>query len=71
MTYRVGIGEGMRRLGFEPREPHITCDGCGLVKNITSGRMGPPRWFLDGKAVPGWKLVREGEKRCDYCPVCR
>lgn len=72
MSYHCGIGSGMQAIGYEPRDAHIECDNCGLVRNIVKpGRMGPPAWFLDGKAAPGWKLVRTGETRADYCPRCK
>lgn len=69
MSYRVGVGVGMRRLGFEPA---IICDGCGLVRNILSGRrMVPPAWFFDGKAPPGWARKYDEGRRRDLCPECR
>jgi hypothetical protein len=72
MTYRCGIGPGMERLGLEPRDPHIVCDGCGLVRAVT-GRGGvPAAWFLADRAAPGWKLVRHAdETQTDYCPRCK
>jgi hypothetical protein len=70
VTYRCGISG----FGVE-RPPTITCDGCGVRVEIRSL---PPKWFLDGKAKPGWKLVRHEEKpgggfrmRSDYCPECK
>ena len=74
MSYRVGIGFGMASLGFQPCDPAIICDGCGLVRPIvSSGRMGPPAWFLDGKAPPKWKQgkrIPDGDRQ-DFCPRCK
>lgn len=68
MSYRCGIGEGMRRLGYEPGEPTIICDGCGRTFTVTF----PPVWFLDGKPPRGWRGLRmaDGSKRWDLCPRC-
>lgn len=70
MAYRAGLGfPGHERL------PSITCDGCGVVLTIVSNP--PPKWFLDGRAKPGWLLVRHEERegrvrmRSDYCPTCK
>lgn len=74
MTYHVGIGLGMASIGIRPCEPHISCDGCGLVYNIRTDRI-PPLWFLDGKAPRGWKQIRTSTadivSRRDYCPRCK
>lgn len=72
MTYHCGIGGGMRALGFEPREPHITCDGCGLVRYVHSARSyGPQAWFLKGRPAPGWSGGRRPDHtREDWCPRC-
>lgn len=71
MSYQIGIGGGMERLGFSPRDPAIVCDGCGMVRRVVGPRsMGPPKWFLDSKPPPGWKGERSGDKRFDYCPQC-
>lgn len=75
MGYRCGIGPGMRRIGAEPREPHIVCDGCGrerLVINPNSRNFMPPKWFLVNRAAPGWRMLRvhTEEKRWDLCPKC-
>lgn len=57
------------------RLPSITCDGCGVVLTIVSNP--PPKWFLDGRAKPGWQLLRHEERdgrvrmRSDYCPACK
>lgn len=70
MTYHCGIGAG---LGALAREPQITCDGCGVRIYIDGF---PPRWFLNGKAKPGWSLVRKERddgsiERDDRCSKCR
>lgn len=72
MSYRAGIGPALaNRLGVEPGGPRITCDGCGLVLNIREDRP-PPSWFLNGRAAPGWKLVKQADgSRTDLCPRCR
>lgn len=71
MTYRCGIGVSAARLiGVEPDDPRVTCDGCGLVLRISVDRP-PPAWLLDGRAPPGWRLVRGDENRRDYCPRCK
>jgi hypothetical protein len=74
MSYRAGIGGGMARLGFEPRDPHIVRDGCGMVRRL-DGRTSwaPPAWFLNGKPPPGWGGTRsaDGTARTDYCPRCK
>ncbi len=74
MSYRVGVGGGMAALGFQPRDPAIICDGCGLVRPVVApGRMGPPAWFLDDKAPPKWKQWKrlEDGQRLDFCPRCK
>ncbi len=67
MTYYAGIC-----FGPSPSNPRVECDGCGLVKNINTP---PPAWFLDGKAVPGWRMKRTesetGVVRRDYCATCK
>jgi len=76
VTYQAGIGPGIafrdsdgvvRRV--RPHGPRIFCDGCKIVWHISPDR--PPAWFLNGKAPPRWKLVREGDKRTDLCPRCK
>lgn len=71
MSYECGIGGGMRRIGFEPREPAIRCDGCGITVAIANRTSFAPKWFLDGKAPKGWKRIDDCGKRRDYCPRCR
>lgn len=70
MSYRAGVGPGLQKLGFEPGPPRITCDSCGLRWNLKEDRR-PPAWFLNGKAPPGWRLSRNGDKRTDLCPRCK
>lgn len=71
MSYRCGIDDTLAKLmGEEPGGPRITCDDCGLRLNIREDRP-PPAWFLDGKAAPGWKLTRDGDRRDDRCPRCK
>jgi hypothetical protein len=76
MSYRAGMDVRTARfLRQEPGEPRIVCDGCGLVRNITTGSKAPPAWFLDGKAPPGWRRSRPdgllGGLRQDWCPTCK
>ena len=71
MTYHCGLDFPGRH-----EEPRITCDGCGLVRDVKKPSGLPFAWFLDGKAAPGWKLVRidldDGTLvRRDHCPRCR
>jgi len=71
MSYRAGVGPGLRYLGVEPGPPHITCDGCGLRINLPEDRR-PPAWFLNGKAAPGWSVKRHDDgRRTDMCVACR
>lgn len=65
----------MAHLGIEPGEAHVNCDGCGMIKPVvspTSNNLMPPKWFVAGKAPPGWRGVRmhDGSKRWDLCPRC-
>jgi hypothetical protein len=73
MSYHCGIGEGMRRIGIGPCEPHIRCDGCGATRSVTGrGACGAAAWFLAGRAAPGWaKRTGEDGKRIDLCPRCK
>jgi hypothetical protein len=71
MTYRPGISPAVARmLGEQARGPGVICDGCGIVRRIHADRP-PPAWFLDGKAAPGWRMTRDGDKRDDRCPRCK
>ena len=82
MTYHVGVGPGMRKLGLEEGPPHFTCDECGAKRDVKPrGAAGAPQWFLDGKAPPGWVLSYGGRlnedgshdltERRDICPRCK
>lgn len=70
MTYRCGIAPNMALLGFTPGPPQIRCDepGCSAKVVLRDDRP-PPAWFLDGKAPPRWRIVRDGDTRHDYCPL--
>jgi hypothetical protein len=74
VTYYAG-SSGLAPIGIANSNPRIECDGCGLVLNIATGWRAPPKWFLDGKAVPGWKMVRRetpnAVERRDWCPKCK
>lgn len=69
MSYHCGIGPGLP--GLEPRQPHVTCDGCGRIVECMRRNGMPTRWFWDNKAAPGWKLVRGKDSRKDYCERCK
>lgn len=71
MSYRAGVGEGLRALGFTPGPPHVRCDGCGAVQLATRRDGLPYVWLMRGKGPPKWLLVEAGETRRDYCPGCR
>jgi hypothetical protein len=74
MTYHIGIGASLAAaFGRTAQEPHITCDGCGLVRSVFRARGvgAPAAWFLDGKAPPGWRLINCKDGRSDYCPRCK
>ena len=75
MTYHAGIGPGFERIGLPipPREPHVTCDGCGIAELAVTRTGGPKAWLLAKKAPPGWKLVRVEEpfSRKDWCQKCK
>lgn len=72
MAYRAGIAPNMVALGLEPGPPHVICDGCGVVHGCERRDGMPYRWFLDGKAPPGWaKRYDDHGKRWDYCRACR
>lgn len=74
MSYRCGIGEGMRALGWVPGPPRMWCDGCGVTCQMLKRNGMPYQWFLALKAKPGWKKVwpnGEGMSSRDYCPACK
>jgi hypothetical protein len=75
VSYRCGVGPLLAKLcGLPgPQEPHIICDGCGLVRSVYRSRnwYGPAAWFLAGRHAPGWTGGRnEDGTRTDYCPAC-
>ena len=75
MSYRCGIGAGLWAYGLEPGPPRIMCDTCGFKLVIRGDRL-PPKWLLDNRAAPRWKLVRTEDAnghvtRVDTCPTCR
>ena len=65
----------MEHLGIESGPPRITCDGCGRRIEVVAHRhQGPPRWFLELKAPPGWLKEwpdGEGGPSLDWCPSCK
>ena len=66
MGYHPGIG-GLSEAAL----PHIYCNECGAIKTVYKrfGWYEPAKWFVDGKAAPKWKLLRDADsKRLDYCP---
>jgi hypothetical protein len=69
VTYIAGV-QGFERFGIRSDGPRVECNGCGLVRRIDTDRL-PPAWVLDGKAPPGWRLKRDGDKRTDWCPQCK
>lgn len=72
MSYRCGLDAQVAyMLGVEPGPPHITCDGCGRRLLITARRGQPPKWFLDNKAAPGWRLDSVNGTREDFCKECK
>ena len=71
MTYHAGIGLGMAVLGFRPREPHVTCDGCGMVASGVTRDGWPTAWLRNGTAPPGWRLTRREDGTSDHrCKAC-
>lgn len=72
MTYRAGT-RGLSMLGIPDDEPRVICDGdgCRRVLRVNTSHI-PPRWLLDGKAPPRWRLARdENGNRRDFCPRCK
>lgn len=71
MSYRCGLSpEVARMMGTDAGPPRITCDDCGIRKVIGADRP-PPSWFLNGNPPPGWRTVRQGDIRRDYCGKCK
>lgn len=73
MSYRCGLDVHVARLlRMEPGPPRVTCDSCGARIVVVTGRRGPPRWLLDGKAPPGWRTTKNDDgTRTDWCKACR
>jgi ribosomal protein L37E len=73
VSYRAGLGAGMTAIGYEPRDPHIVCDGCGAVASVVGKGHLAHDWFLAGRAPRGWRVLRsyEGANRWDLCPRCQ
>lgn len=79
MTYHAGIGIGLATLvGMpeRPRDPHVTCDGCGEVRDGMKPSGEPYAWLVNRKAPPGWRLDRRETidgilVRFDYCAACK
>lgn len=72
MTYHCGVGPRLARIAdVEVCEPHLTCDGCGIVFRWNLNKP-PPMWLLDRKAPRGWRVEREEDGgRSDYCTRCK
>jgi hypothetical protein len=67
VTYRCGIA-----FGPIARDPDVTCDECGAVVSGIRANGMPAAWLRNGKAPPGWKLVRDKDGvRSDYCARCK
>jgi hypothetical protein len=72
VSYRCGLDSALAALmGVQPGPPCLTCDDCGRLLLIGANGRRPPKWFLDGKAAPGWRLVSQGGVRRDYCGTCK
>lgn len=73
MSHRAGIGaRAAALLGVEPGPPRIVCDGCDTAKPLVDRNgFGPPSWFLDGRAPPGWQQSGEGTEQKHMCKACR
>ena len=73
MTYHVGIGTGLKALGLEPCEPHLTCDewDCSAVASCYTARGYVAAWVLKRGAAPkGWHRELHGEGgSTDLCPL--
>jgi hypothetical protein len=71
VTYRCGVAALF--FGVEPCEPHIKCDGCGLVCRTSKPSGLPYAWFLNNKPAPSWTMRRTEDpfERVDLCPRCK
>lgn len=71
MSYRAAT-QGLARIGIADDTAHVTCDGCAVRVECLGVRGMPKAWALNGKAPPGWKLIRKQDgSRLDYCPACK
>ena len=71
MSYRAGLGAAFN--SGRATEPSIRCDikGCRRTRGVGTKTRFAAKWFLDGKAAPGWGGGRNGDgTRTDYCPDC-
>ena len=66
---------GLGRIGIPDGEPRVICDDCGTTQGARRRDGRPYAWLLDGKAPPGWAMVRRedaaGVWRRDYRGRCR
>jgi hypothetical protein len=64
---------GYRAGGFGVDDPFVYCNGCGTRRSVyTKTTYGPYKWFLNGKAAPGWfgGRVDGTHVRFDMCHPC-
>jgi hypothetical protein len=73
MSYRCRLDATVAKMiGEEAGGPRIKCDLCGFKLDVKIKHGGPPKWLLDNKAAPKWRLVRVPDgRRKDYCPECK
>lgn len=72
MSYRAGIGPRLATMiGADYTDPHVRCDGCGMVKSAYTKRGDMAAWLRNRKAPPGWRMEVMDDKRLDYCPECK
>ena len=74
MTYLPFRGPRLAAaLGTTQTDPALLCDKCDVVLAITTtGRRGPPRWLIEGKAPRGWRRLDRGDLPARHvCPSCR
>lgn len=73
MSYRAGVGQRLaQRFTVAMTTPHIVCDGCGVRKSVETRQSFAAKWFLNGRAAPGWRMCRaEDGSRIDQCPECK
>lgn len=75
MTYHCGLL--LASIGGTTQDPHLTCDGRGLVYRIPTNKPAPS-WLLDNKAPRGWRREAVIEPVTNtqlpskhYCPRCK